>query len=133
METSIKRYTPDNIVMLRANEVFVFGSNEAGIHGAGAAQLAHAMFGAKYGQGFGMMGKSFGIPTKDWSIKNLGLSDIEFYVRRFIRFTKLHPELVFLVTKIGCGLAGYVPRQIAPMFDYPEEHKNVILPVEFAI
>lgn len=96
--------------------VFVFGSNESGIHGAGAARSALEVHGAKLGQGFGLQGGAFGIPTKDWTIGPMTLSTIQHYIDRFIEFAKLHPESIFNVTAIGCGLAGYRHSDIAPLF-----------------
>ena len=127
------RVTPENITELKDNEIFVFGSNEAGIHGAGAARLALEKFGAIDGLGFGMTGvsHSFAIPTKDWHIRTLPLDVIEFYVNRFIDFAKNSPYLHFLVTQIGCGLAGYKPEQIAPLFRRCLLFKNVSLPQSF--
>lgn len=122
------RYTPNNITHLEDGEIFVFGSNEAGIHGAGAAKLA-LKWGAKMGQGVGLYGQTYAIPTKDHNIKTLDLVSIADYVADFLDFADLHPELTFLVTQIGCGLAGYTPEDIAPLFEtYP---LNVILPKEF--
>ena len=121
--------TPACVHQLELHEVFVFGSNEAGIHGAGAARQAHNHFGAKAGQGFGKAGRTFAIPTKDWQIETLPLPAIGFYVSRFLEFARHNKPLTFLVTPIGCGLAGYKPHQIAPMFrDAP---MNVALPNEF--
>ena len=97
-------------------EVFVFGSNLAGRHGAGAALFAHQNHGAHYRQGEGLQGKSYAIPTKDYSIRTLPLDMIERHVEHFKAFAGLHPEMTFNVTKIGCGLAGYKEEQIAPMF-----------------
>jgi hypothetical protein len=121
--------TPDNIKSLPLGSIFVFGSNEAGRHGAGAASLALGQFGAKYGMGFGPSGQSFAIPTKDWNLKTLPLRVIEFYVARFVAYAAKNPNFTFYVTKIGCGLAGYIPAEIAPMFRHAG--KNVILPKEF--
>jgi len=123
-------YTPDNITSLENNEVFVFGSNLAGIHGAGAAKLAREKFGAVLGKGIGMYGNSYAIPTKDFSIETLEYSDIEKHVQDFIAFARQNPAKTFLVTLIGCGLAGYDPKDIAPLFySVP---LNVILPEQFA-
>lgn len=109
--------------------IFVFGSNLAGRHGAGAAAWARAHRGAEYGVAEGMQGYSYAIPTKDAQLKPLPLDRIEQHVRKFIDYAKDHPELGFEVTAIGCGLAGYKPCQIAPMFrDAP---KNCCLPAEF--
>jgi len=118
--------TPDDIKHLDQNQIFVFGSNYAGRHGRGAALVALKKFGARNGQGTGIMGKSYGIATKDHDLKILPLSYIETQVNRFIRYAERHPELTFFVTKIGCGLAGYKPKEIAPLFiGVPS---NVILP-----
>lgn len=127
------RITPENITTLNRGEVFVFGSNEAGRHGAGAAKLAREKFGAKLNQGFGMMAQSFGIPTKDWEIQPLDLVSIHFYVKRFIAFTQstFGKNWHFLVTEIGCGLAGFTPEQIAPMFYECINLKNISLPQKF--
>ncbi len=119
------------ITKLNDNEVFVFGSNESGIHGAGAALQAVMQFGAKHLKGFGPQGQSFAIPTKDWYINPLPLEAIKFYVTRFIHFAKHKPNLKFLVTEIGCGLAGYTPEDIAPMFKTALYLDNVVLPESF--
>lgn len=112
-------------------QIFVFGSNLAGRHGAGAAKFAVENYGAKYGQGVGLQGSSYGIPTKDFNVITLPLSKIKPYVEEFIEFAKTHPELKFNVTKIGCGLAGYKVTDIAPMFVEALEVKNIILNPEF--
>lgn len=129
------RVTPENITQysLDRDGVFVFGSNEIGQHGAGAARLAWDHFGARLNQGFGMTGQCFGIPTKDWDVKVLGLREIAFYVERFIVFAKtprLH-KWKWYITKIGCGLAGYTPEDIAPMFASVRHDKRFWLPQEF--
>lgn len=123
--------TPDIIGNLAINEVFVFGSNEAGIHGAGAALLAVKKFGAIYGQGFGLQGRSFGIPTKDRNIKTLSLEKIKVYIQGAEAHFIAHPNLIFYVTKIGCGLAGYEPKDIAPLFSSAYQLPNVYMPREF--
>jgi len=97
-------------------QIFVFGSNLAGIHGAGAAKYAVLNHGAIYRQGIGLQGDSYGIPTKDHNIRTLPLKDIHVYVNDFKQFATQHPELTFNVTRIGCGLAGYQDKDIAPMF-----------------
>lgn len=97
--------------------VFVFGSNLAGRHGAGAARFAKLQHGAIYGQGEGLQGRSYAIPTKDERIETLALSRIQIYVDHFLRFARGSPHLQFKVTPIGCGLAGYTPAQITPMFE----------------
>lgn len=125
------RITPENIVQLKENEIFVFGSNEAGKHGKGAAKLA-LTWGAIYGEPEGLQGKTYAIPTKDKNIRfTLNISEIIIYVDRFIEFTKNHPELTFLVTEIGCGLAGLKPEQVAPLFIEAKDIENVWLPVRF--
>lgn len=96
--------------------IFVFGSNEAGIHGAGSAKEARLNHGAVYGQGIGLQGRSYAIPTKDRSLAVLSLDAIERHVWTFVKFAINHPEMTFNVVKIGCGLAGYTEEQIAPMF-----------------
>ena len=109
--------------------VFVFGSNLTGIHGAGAAKYARQRHGAIIGIGSGPQGNSYAIPTKRTPRETLSLDEIESYVRDFLDYARKHPELTFLLTAIGCGLAGYKPYQIAPMFkDAPT---NVIKPAEF--
>lgn len=97
-------------------EVFVFGSNLAGRHGKGAALHARKHHGAIYGQGIGLQGTSYGIPTKDHSLQTLPLEIIEIYVQDFIEFANTNSHLTFQVTRVGCGLAGYRDAQIAPMF-----------------
>lgn len=102
-------------------KIFVFGSNLAGIHGAGAALFARRYKGAKLGCGIGPQGNSYAIPTKDKSIQTLPLSIIKGYVDDFILYAKQHSDQIFEVTAIGTGLAGYTHGQIAPMFkDAPE-------------
>lgn len=125
------RYTPEIISTLKKNEVFVFGSNEAGIHGAGAAHAAFKFFGAVWGQGFGFQGSTFAIPTKNWKIETLDLHDIAFYVSRFIEFAKGQPKMTFYVTKIGCGLAGLEVKDVALFFYNAYKVKNIVLPKEF--
>ena len=109
--------------------IFVFGSNLAGRHGAGAAKFAMKNHGAKYGQGFGIQGNSFAIPTKDANIMTLPLRHIRIYVEMFKMFAQDHPELTFQLTPIGCGLAGYKPSDIGPMFK--NSPPNVVIPDEF--
>lgn len=109
--------------------VFVFGSNLAGRHGKGAALWARQHRGAQYGIGFGLTGNSFALPTKDRDLRTLPLSEIARYAERFLRFARERSDLTFQLTPVGCGLAGYKPDQIAPLFrDSPE---NIILPPEF--
>lgn len=96
--------------------IFVFGSNEAGIHGAGAARVAYANHGAIYGKGFGLQGDSFAIPTKDKAIRTLSLEAVREYVDKFLAYARAHLEDNFQVTQIGCGLAGFNAKDIAPLF-----------------
>jgi hypothetical protein len=117
------------ITSLQPNEVFVFGSNLSGRHGKGAAKTA-LRWGAKYGVGSGPMGQTYAIPTKAVSVyQTIPLERIHSYVLEFLQYAKSHPGLSFLVTEIGCGLAGYKPRDIAPMFKGFSD--NVILPERF--
>lgn len=128
------RHTPELITELQPNEIFVFGSNLAGRHGAGAAKMALDKFGAVYGRGYGRQGRSFAIPTKDSKLKSLPLNAIQNFVFSFFNDIRLdeifdNERLIYYVTPIGCGLAGYTPADIAPMFkDAPP---NVILPKSF--
>lgn len=113
-----------------SDPVFVFGSNLAGRHGAGAALWAAQNRGAVYGVGEGRMGNSYALPTKDRTIRTLPLEYIERYsVGNFLAYACAHPELTFQLTPVGCGLAGYTPSEIAPMFKGAPS--NVILPAEF--
>lgn len=109
--------------------IFVFGSNLAGRHGKGAALYARQNHGAIYGQGIGLQGTSYAIPTKDYNLQPLSLTNINMYVQQFLRFARDYSNLIFEVTPIGCGLAGYEPKDIAPMFYQVPD--NVILPKEF--
>lgn len=96
--------------------VFCFGSNDAGVHGAGAAKHAYEKCGARYGKSYGHYGDSFAIPTKDHTITTLPLDRVNDYVRGFIAYARGHHKLKFQVTRIGCGLAGFRDDQIAPLF-----------------
>ena len=120
-----KRTTPENITSLAPNEIFVFGSNANGIHNGGAAKQALSCFGAIQGQKEGLQGKSYAIPTTE------GLDVMKEAIMRFTTFAKEHPQSRFLVTKIGCGSAGYTPLQIAPLFEDCITLENVFLPREF--
>lgn len=122
--------SPPYIKELDANEVLVFGSNEAGIHGAGLAKKARK-FGAVLGQGVGMQGKTYAIPTKDMNIKTLPIDKIKPYVDDFIEFANNNLQYKFLVTKLGCGLAGYTAKDIAPLFAEAIDKPNIWLPTEF--
>ena len=105
-----------NITSLPEGHYFVFGSNEAGRHGKGAALTAKNCFGAVYGQGEGEQGKSYAIGTKDASLRSLPLDEIRGNVRIFLQHAKNHPHKIFAVSRVGCGLAGYRDEEIAPMF-----------------
>lgn len=126
-----RRVTPENITELQEGQIFVFGSNEAGVHGAYAAKLAKNKFGAIWGKGEGLQGKCYAIPTKDKHIATLPLNDIKENVNWFIGFASEHRNLTFLVTAIGCGAAGYEPKDIAPMFKNAINLENVWLPKSF--
>lgn len=126
------KFTPDKITKLKKNQVFVFGSNEAGIHGAGAAKLAAQKFGAISGVGYGLRGQSFAIPTKNSLIQSLSLDEIGFYVSSFLTEAMEYPDAEFLVTKIGCGLAGYSELQIANLFKGKFIAENIVLPKSFS-
>ena len=106
----------DKVFVPGPNRIFVFGSNLAGVHGAGAARTAYQEYGAVMGQGLGLQGHSYAIPTKDEELHTLSLRTIAWYVTQFIDAAKMCPELHFFVTRIGCGLAGYTDAEIAPMF-----------------
>jgi len=119
------RITPSSINTLETNEVFVFGSNIDGIHAGGAARTAKEKFGAVWGIGEGLQGQSYAIPTME------GFENIRPAVERFTSFARRHPELKFLVTAIGCGIAGYTPEEIAPLFLDAAHLDNVYLPISF--
>ena len=125
-EQKKERITPDFIRSLEKNEIFVFGSNLAGAHGGGAARIALDKFGAVWGQGVGLQGQSYGIPTMQG-----GVETIKPYVDEFIDFAKAHPEYKFLVTRIGCGIAGFTDDEIAPLFLNAKNLENVWLPESF--
>lgn len=123
-----QRITPEHIRELKTDEVFVFGSNLAGAHGGGAARTAVLKFGAIMGQGVGLQGQSYAIPTMQG-----GVETIKPYVDEFIEFAKKHPELKFLVTRIGCGIAGFRDEDIAPLFREAQKVENVWLPKSFLL
>jgi hypothetical protein len=107
----MESYKPD-----KTSIIFVFGSNLAGRHGKGAALDALNYHGAEYGVGVGRTGKSYAIPTKDQYLFTLPLSEIKNHVDEFLRYAREHPELIFSISRVGCGLAGYTDKEIAPMF-----------------
>ena len=119
------RVTPERISRLAGNEVFVFGSNARGLHYGGAARVAVNHFGAIMGQGHGLQGKSYAINSMS------GIPDMEEDVRLFCDFARQNPQMHFLVTPIGCGIAGYSPREVAPLFQACKELDNVSLPQSF--
>ena len=118
-----KRTTPEFITELQPNEIFVFGSNLKGMHGGGAAYIAYRKFGAIMGQGVGLQGQSYGIPTMQG-----GVETIRPYVDEFIQFAKEHQDLTFLVTRIGCGIAGFTDDEISPLFEKANDVENIVLP-----
>jgi hypothetical protein len=119
-------YTPERITELKADEIFVFGSNLAGMHGAGAAYFAFQKFGAVMGCGVGLRGQSYAIPTMQG-----GVETIKPYVDEFISFAKSRPDLFFYVTRIGCGIAGFRDKDIAPLFKDAAGVENICLPKSF--
>lgn len=121
-----RKYTPNKIASLQNNEIFVFGSNLDGLHGGGAARVAYQKFGAQWGKGVGMQGKSYGIPTMHG-----GVEVIKPYVEDFIEFALSHKEYTFLVTRIGCGIAGFSANEIAPLFAKAINAENILLPMDF--
>lgn len=121
-----KRITPERITALRPDEVFVFGSNLEGWHGGGAARLAHRAFGAEWGVGAGPTGRCYAIPTMQG-----GVETIRPYAADFLAYARRHPESRFLVTEIGCGIAGFTPQEIAPLFREALQLCNVALPRRF--
>ena len=123
---STQRITPNHISQLAANEIFVFGSNLDGHHYGGAARIAEEKFGAIFGQGVGLQGQSYAIPTMHG-----GVDVIKPYVDEFIELAKQHPELIFYVTRIGCGIAGFQDSEIAPLFTAAVGMENVALPQSF--
>lgn len=122
----MRRYTPERIMELGSNEIFVFGSNLRGAHGGGAARTAYKRFGAVWGEGVGLHGQSYAIPTMQG-----GVETIAPYVDEFVEFAKHHTELEFLVTRIGCGIAGFDDSEIAPLFVAAYDVENITLPREF--
>ena len=123
-----KRISSSRITHLALNEIFVFGSNLQGAHGGGTARMAYEHFGAVWGKGVGLFGQSYAIPTMQG-----GVETIKPYVDDFLRFAIEHRELDFLVTEIGCGIAGFTPQEVAPLFFKAIECdvRNVYLPESF--
>ena len=123
---SLGQFTPEMIKSLEPNEVFVFGSNLGGFHAGGAARAALNHFGAVWGQGVGLQGQSYAIPTMHG-----GVDAIRPYVDEFIQFAQSRPDLYFYVTRIGCGIAGFSDEQMAPLFAGALPLDNVALPKSF--
>ena len=121
-----QRIASDRIERLAEGEIFVFGSNKGGYHGGGAAWFAHKNFGAQWGVGEGLTGRTYALPTME------GLESTQQAVETFIDCARKHPELTFLVTAVGCGIAGYEPSEIAPLFRPCLTLENVYLPQCFA-
>ena len=127
----MERISSNNITKLEDNEVFVFGSNTQGAHGGGGARFA-MNFGAVYGQAFGLQGKTFAIPTVDYTKSGkMEVSEIKKYVDKFLDFTLKHKDKKFLVTEIGCGIAGFKVEEMAELFRAALEYDNVYIPKRF--
>ena len=126
-----RKYTPENIQELKANEVFVFGSNLNGNHAGGAAYYALEKFGAEMGNAEGIQGQSYAIPTLDKNMERINLTDLEQSIGRFYDYADEHPDLIFYLTKIGCGIAGYEVSDIATVVNCRDIPANVIIPEEF--
>jgi len=126
------RVTPENIMSLKNNEVFIFGANLQGIHGRGAAKTA-LQWGAEIGVGEGLCGSTYALPTieKLRPYTPLSVAAIGQHVDTFINVAKERRDLIFLVTEVGCGLCGYAPQDIAPLFKDAIDLENVYLPERF--
>jgi hypothetical protein len=140
LTNNARRISSSNIDTVAVNEIFVFGSNLDGVHGAGAAKKA-LDFGAEMGNGIGRQGNTYALPTvrsvrrvsKNGPVQRsiLEISEIKPYVDQFIAYAKQNPYLLFLVTEIGCGLAGYTVEEIAPLFKEATSIENIFLPLRF--
>jgi len=119
------RITPSLINVLKTNEIFVFGSNIQGMHLGGAARVAYNEFGAEWGNGEGLQGQSYALPTME------GENNLRKAVSRFIEYAEEHDEYLFYVTPVGCGIAGYTSDQVAPLFVKAAVLDNVYLPISF--
>ena len=119
------RVASERIAELGKNEIFVFGSNIQGAHGGGAAKYAYQKFGAEWGVGEGLTGRTYALPTME------GNASMKRAVEHFIDCAKAHPEFTFLVTAVGCGIAGYTPDEVAPLFREATSLENVYLPQVF--
>lgn len=124
-------FTPEDIKELKENEVFVFGSNEGGYHGKGAALFAKEKLNYPLYKSEGLVGKAYGLPTMNHKIQKLPLNIIQVYVKNFLVTAKNNPEKTFYLTKVGCGLAGWTVDDIAPLFEGVLELENVVIPEEF--
>ncbi|WP_302280254.1 A1S_2505 family phage non-structural protein [Brachyspira pilosicoli] len=125
------RVSEKHIDKLEDDEVFVFGSNTEGMHAGGAARMA-MNWGAVYGKAFGLQGKTFAIPTVDYTRSGkMSIDEIKKYVDEFLDFTIKNKDKKFLVTEIGCGIAGFKVSEIAPLFRKALEYSNVYLPERF--
>ena len=134
MNTLLKRqFTPENITELSKNEIFVFGSNLNGNHAGGAAKTALEKFRAIQGQAEGLQGQSYALPTLGKKMQKLPLSTISKHIDTLYQFAESRPDLVFWVTKIGCGIAGFDEKEIAELFKKKETPFNVFLPKEFTV
>ena len=120
------KFTPDFITDVKNDEVFVFGSNLQGRHAGGAARVAYDKFGAEWGNGVGMQGRCYAIPTMHG-----GVADIKPYVDDFIEYARNNTDKFFYVTRIGCGIAGFDDADIAPLFRNALALNNVCLPKTF--
>jgi len=120
-----RRVASDRIEELGEREIFVFGSNKQGMHGGGAAWVAHKKFGAEWGVGEGLTGRTYALPTME------GAASMKKAVEQFTDCARRHPELTFLVTAVGCGIAGYTPQEVAPLFRAAAGLENVYLPEMF--
>jgi len=125
------KVTPINITDLKPNEIFVFGSNEGGKHFGGAARLAYSKFGAIMGQGRGLQGQSYAVPTLTTDFEMVSLNSLKSDISTLLDFAKGNKDKHFLITAIGCGIAGFTSEEIAPLFKPFAKLKNCSLPLEF--
>lgn len=125
------KLTSELISELKDNEIFVFGSNTKGLHAGGAAYYASKLFGAEWGVSEGPTGRTYAIPTCTPSIEKVSVNELKNSIDRFIQYAKENPTLNFLVTPIGCGIAGWNVADVAPMFEAAKSLPNVSLPESF--
>ena len=121
-----KNLTPPFVTHLAANEIFVFGSNLAGMHGGGAARIAYERFGAEWGNSVGPQGQCYAIPTMQGPVET-----IKPYADEFIAYAKAHPKKQFLLTRVGCGIASFTDEEIAPLFAEVMTIDNISIPAEW--